>query len=149
MKTTQQNLNANKRRRKYTMLSGTELFLQPQQCAIWWMLSVEVLPSTSDANIFSWDDPCANCTHHPGSVRAVLHPLSLTQPFQQSRKAMKTSFPGYPVGLALACRLAAAQQNAGEKKHRKKKNRLDGSQMVVNFWPQLVRFSALVNPLHC
>lgn len=92
------------RRKTHRIIRCRAISATPAMCRL-------VLYSTLDANIFSWDDPCANCTHHPGSVSTVLHPLSFTQPIQQSRRAVKTNLPKHPVGLAPACRLAAAQEN--------------------------------------
>lgn len=135
IKPTKQSCNANKQKRTHE-LSG---FCNSSSVPFGGKPSLEVLHSTLDANIFSRDDPGANCTHHSSGVSVVLHLLSSIQPIQQSRRAMKASCPGHPAELALASRLAAAQLNTEEKKQ------TGWQPNGGKFWLQLVRFSALVN----
>lgn len=71
-----------RRGEKPTKLAGAESVPQPQQSAMCSMLSFAALHSTFRTNIFSRDDPCANCIRHLGSVRMALHLLSCTEPIE-------------------------------------------------------------------
>lgn len=120
---------------KPTKLAGAESVPQPQQSAMCSMLSFAALHSTFHTNIFSRDDPCANCIRHLGSVHMALHPLSCTGPLNKAEGPGEGALPSAQRGW---------QRPAGWLEPRKT---LTGPQPNAGqVWLWMLRFSALASP---